>query len=768
MQPLLVVCVLLSTACSWILPVRSAEVTHNVQCGPIDTVCQCRANATVCQFEFYVELVFTFTRYNLSRPSTEGEIFFINEEGEFVSSQKKGTCIDGDIVKYSRFGYNGVPFETYCIVTNTSEVCIDKGKLCTDPITVDSRTFKTVIAINKQFPGPTLIVHEGQTIVVDVHNNMSSEGISIHWHGQHQVRTNWMDGVGLVTQCPIQPGGSFRYIFKAAPSGTFWYHSHMGSQRTNGLFGALIVREREICYPISFEDNPAAHTITLMDWFREDFEAFFRSEVFVLGSYPTLPPFSVPKPSDDDDVADIFRSTVGPDRAEIGNIPYWSGLINGKGRHSSVPYAQSRLAILEVIPGRTYRFRLLHTGVQYMYMFSIDGHKLTVMATDGYIVQPVEVDYIAIHNGERYDFLLEANNDGGNFWIVAETVEVDYSSSGPPYASLNHTAEAILHYVGSEKPTSKDYDRIPRIQKRCTEQSPCMMLNCPVGALHSSYHIQCISVATLRLVSPTPPGDMPDEVPDVTYFLNMGGFVAQEKPISSINDKNFAFPPSPLTTYHENIPTSAFCDVNFNCTVEKGCRCTTAMDFPYNRTIRVVMSSIGIERNATHPQHFHGHSVHVVAIGHGTYSSVNGTLLASTRDLSCHTEDDSTTLDQDRCPNPRWRDPNEQFSLDQYTVRKDTVVVPSGGYVVVQFRSNNPGFWLLHCHMELHLHEGKALIMREAVDQMTTPPEGMKSCGSFTWDVESFNAVVTGGRSEALCINLATLGIMLFAKFVMS
>jgi len=221
--------------------------------------------------------VFTFTRYNLSRPSTEGEIFFnINEEGEFVSSQKKGTCIDGDNVKYSRFGYNGVPFETYCIVTNTSEVCIDKGKLCTDPITVDSRTFKTVIAINKQFPGPTLIVYEGQTIV-DVHNNMNSEGISIHWHGQHQVRTNWMDGVGLVTQCPIQPGGSFRYIFKAAPSGTFWYHSHMGSQRTNGLFGALIVREREISYPIPFEDNPAAHTITLMDWFWEDFEAFFRS-----------------------------------------------------------------------------------------------------------------------------------------------------------------------------------------------------------------------------------------------------------------------------------------------------------------------------------------------------------------------------------------------------------------------------------------------------------------------------------------------------------
>ena len=135
--------------------------------------------------------------------------------------------------------------------TAMRRMCVLK-KLCTDPITVDSTTFKTILAINKQFPGPTLIVREGQIVAVDVHNNLSTEGITVHWHGQHQMKTNFMDGVGLVTQCPIQPGSSFRYILEASPSGTFWYHSQMGSQRANGLFGALIVKKKELKYIPNF------------------------------------------------------------------------------------------------------------------------------------------------------------------------------------------------------------------------------------------------------------------------------------------------------------------------------------------------------------------------------------------------------------------------------------------------------------------------------------------------------------------------------------
>ena len=37
---------------------------------------------------------------------------------------------------------------------------------------------------------------------------------------------------------------SFEYVFLAEQTGTFWYHSHNGIQRLDGLFGALTIYEK--------------------------------------------------------------------------------------------------------------------------------------------------------------------------------------------------------------------------------------------------------------------------------------------------------------------------------------------------------------------------------------------------------------------------------------------------------------------------------------------------------------------------------------------
>ena len=34
------------------------------------------------------------------------------------------------------------------------------------------------------------------------------------------------------------------FYSQAKPKGTFWYHSHVGAQRTNGVFGAFVVKEK--------------------------------------------------------------------------------------------------------------------------------------------------------------------------------------------------------------------------------------------------------------------------------------------------------------------------------------------------------------------------------------------------------------------------------------------------------------------------------------------------------------------------------------------
>lgn len=52
-----------------------------------------------------------------------------------------------------------------------------------------------------------------------------------------QRATPWYDGVPSVQQCPIAPGKSYTYQFKADLYGTSWYHSHYSAQYAGGLLG---------------------------------------------------------------------------------------------------------------------------------------------------------------------------------------------------------------------------------------------------------------------------------------------------------------------------------------------------------------------------------------------------------------------------------------------------------------------------------------------------------------------------------------------------
>lgn len=94
-----------------------------------------------------------------------------------------------------------------------------------------------------QYPGPTLIVTQNQTVTVTLRNELpaAAGNVSIVFPGQD---VNPIGGVsGLLTR-EATPGGSVSYSFVARRAGTFSYHS--GSrpelQVEMGLVGALIVR----------------------------------------------------------------------------------------------------------------------------------------------------------------------------------------------------------------------------------------------------------------------------------------------------------------------------------------------------------------------------------------------------------------------------------------------------------------------------------------------------------------------------------------------
>lgn len=96
---------------------------------------------------------------------------------------------------------------------------------------------------NGRVHGPTIEAVEGDRVRIYVTNRLDT-ATSVHWHGL--VLPNGMDGVGGLTQRPIQPGETFRYEFPLVQHGTYMYHSHHDemTQMALGSMGLFIIHPR--------------------------------------------------------------------------------------------------------------------------------------------------------------------------------------------------------------------------------------------------------------------------------------------------------------------------------------------------------------------------------------------------------------------------------------------------------------------------------------------------------------------------------------------
>jgi L-ascorbate oxidase len=60
---------------------------------------------------------------------------------------------------------------------------------------------------------------------------------------------------------------------------------------------------------------------------------------------------------------------------------------------------------------------------------------------------------------------------------------------------------------------------------------------------------------------------------------------------------------------------------------------------------------------------------------------------------------------------------------------KDTMTMPTGGYAVIRFIADNPGFWLLHCHLESHSDTGMMVMLKVGESKDLPPkPADFKKC----------------------------------------
>jgi FtsP/CotA-like multicopper oxidase with cupredoxin domain len=115
-----------------------------------------------------------------------------------------------------------------------------------------------------QIPGPTIEGDWGDEFVIHFTNNLSPEthnGTSLHFHGVQQLNTNSNDGANSITQCPIAPGDTYTYRWRATAYGSSWYHSHFGFQAWNGAAGAIVVHG-----PASANYDVDIGPVLMTDW----------------------------------------------------------------------------------------------------------------------------------------------------------------------------------------------------------------------------------------------------------------------------------------------------------------------------------------------------------------------------------------------------------------------------------------------------------------------------------------------------------------------
>ena len=266
---------------------------------------------------------------------------------------------------------------------------------------------RTATAINGGVPSPILRWKEGDTVTLNVKNNMA-EDTSIHWHGI--ILPSGQDGVPNISDGfkGIKPGETFQYKFKVNQSGTYWYHSHSGFQEQTGAYGAIIIDPKEP-YPFKFDRE---YVVQLSDWSDED-----PNDIY----------YKLKKLSHYYNFRERTISDAWQEVNEMGWDKYWQqrGMWN-----------EMRMSDRDIsdVTGYTYTFltngqtpaegwtglfkrgekvllRFINSAAMTFFDVRIPGLKMTVVASDGQYIEPVSVDEFRIGVAETYDVIVEPSDD---------------------------------------------------------------------------------------------------------------------------------------------------------------------------------------------------------------------------------------------------------------------------------------------------------------------------------------------------------------------
>lgn len=256
---------------------------------------------------------------------------------------------------------------------------------------------RKAMTINGSLPGPTLRFTEGDDAVMRVRNDLR-EDTSIHWHGL--LVPNDQDGVPHVNMAPIKPGETRVYRFRLRQSGTYWYHSHSVLQEQLGIYGAIVITPKggerikasrdEVVMLSDWTDEKPYDVLTQLRAGREWQGIKKGTAQSWLGAWQKGALKSY-----------FMRSLMRMPPMDLSDVAYRNFLVNGDPESS-----------LEAKAGEMVRLRLINASASTYYFIEYAGEPVKIIAADGMEVQPVAPGRFLMAIAETYDLLVKTPSGG--------------------------------------------------------------------------------------------------------------------------------------------------------------------------------------------------------------------------------------------------------------------------------------------------------------------------------------------------------------------
>ena len=297
--------------------------------------------------------------------------------------------------------------------------------------------------------------------------------------------------------------------------------------------------------------------------------------------------------------------------------------------------------------------------------FSIANHSFTVVEADAVYVKPFETNTLIIAPGQTTNVLLKTKSQAPNatFFMLARPYFTGMGTFD------NTTVAGILEY---ETPSNSS-------SSICLKNRPLLKPGLP--AINATNFVANFSSKFRSLATTKFPANVPQKVDKMFFFtVGLGSSPCPKnqtcqgpngtKFAASMNNISFALPRTALLQSHffsqsngvytTDFPAFPLNPFNYtgtppnNTLVTNG---TKVVVIPFNTSVEVVLQDTSILGAESHPLHLHGYNFYVVGQGFGNFDPNN--------------------------------DPAKFNLVDP--VERNTVGVPSGGWVAIRFQADNPG-----------------------------------------------------------------------------